>query len=75
MRAEVLHDEQGEIIAISRVGDLPASGSKFTKVGMVPAEGQSLLEVELSAQDETRPLREMHEDYRVDTSAKKLVKK
>jgi hypothetical protein len=75
MKASVLHDEQGEIIAISKTGDLQASGSKFAKVGMLPADGQSLLEVELSAEDDKRSLRELHEQYRVDTSAKKLMKR
>lgn len=75
MKAAILHDEHGEIIAISKIGDLQAAGSKFERAGMVPAAGQSLLEVELSADDEQRPLRELHEHYRVDTSAKSLVKR
>ncbi len=75
MKASVLHDEHGEIIAISKIGDLQAAGSRFERAGMVPAAGQSLLEVELSSDDEQRPLRELHEQYRVDTSAKSLVKR
>jgi hypothetical protein len=55
MKATVLHDERGEIIAISKIHNLQASGSKFTKVGMLPAAGQRILEVELSAEDEQRP--------------------
>jgi hypothetical protein len=75
MKASVLHDEHGEIIAISKIADLQGAGSKFERAGMVPAAGQSLLEVELSSDDEQRPLRELHEHYRVDTSAKRLVKR
>lgn len=75
MKASVLHDEHGEIIAISKIGDLQAAGSKFERAGMVPAAGQSLLEVELSSDDEQRSLRDLHEHYRVDTSAKRLVKR
>ncbi len=75
MKAAVLHDEQGEIIAISKIGDLQASGSKFASAGMVPAPGQTLLEVEFTADDADRPLRELHQQYRVDVSAKKLVKR
>jgi hypothetical protein len=75
MRASVLHDEQGEIIAISKIVDPQASGSKFASAGMVPAPGQTLLEVELAADDADRPLRELHQRYRVDASAAKLVKR
>jgi hypothetical protein len=73
VRASVLHDEQGEIIAISKIGDLQASGSKFTSAGMVPGPGQVLLEVEFPDTDADRPLRELHERYRVDVAAKKLA--
>jgi hypothetical protein len=75
MKASILHDESGEIIAISKAVDLQASGSKFTEVGMVPAAGQRVLEVELFGEDEKRSLLELHEQYRVDVSAKRLVKK
>jgi len=37
--------------------------------------GQQMVEVELSAADAKRPLRELHEAYRVDTASQKLVKK
>lgn len=75
MKALVLHDDQGKVIAISKIGDLQASGSKFASAGMIPAPGQTLLDVELSAADAERPLRELHERYRVDVVAKTLVEK
>lgn len=75
MKASVLHDERGEIIAISKIGDLQASGSKFANAGMVPAPGQTLVDVEFPADDADRPLRELHEQYRVDVASKKLVKR
>lgn len=75
MKATILHDKNGEIIAISKIENLQASGSKFEKAGIVAAKGQKLVEVELSGQQDKRPLRELHEKYRVDTSTKKLVKK
>ncbi len=75
MKTMILHDERGHILSVSKVGDLKAAGSKFTSVGMVPGAGQHLIEVELSADDERRPLRELHDAYRVDTASKRLVKK
>ena len=40
---------------------------------MVAGKGQTLVEVELSAEDSQRPLRELHEAYRVDRATKTLV--
>jgi hypothetical protein len=74
MKASVLHDGEGRILAISKAADLTASGSKFTQAGMVAGEGQSLAVVELSAEDSQRPLRELHETDRVDPAAKTLVR-
>lgn len=73
MKASVLHDDKGRILAISKAADLKASGSKFTQAGMVAGKGQTLVEVELSAKDSQRPLRELHETYRVDPATKTLV--
>lgn len=75
MKVSVLHDKNGQIIAISKTDDLPAPGSKFTRVGMISRQGQELLEVELSKEHEQHSLRQLHEQYRVDASAKKLVKR
>ena len=75
MKVSILHDEHGQIVAVSDIGDLNSSGSKFKQVGMIPAAGQQLLEVELSGDDEKRSFIELHQHYRVDTSAKKLIKK
>jgi hypothetical protein len=75
MKAAILHDEHGQIIAISTIGDLKAAGSKFVKVGMVPRPGQHMLEIDLSPELQKRPLLELHKEYRVDRTASKLVKK
>jgi hypothetical protein len=74
MKATVLHDEHGKIIAISKIGNLKESGSKFTKVGMVAGPGQGMIETELSPEDDARPLRELHTAYRVDVATSKLLK-
>ena len=47
MKATILHDEHGEIIAISKIGNLKEAGSKFLKASMVPGAGQRALEIEL----------------------------
>ena len=75
MKTAILHDEHGKILSVSKVGDLKAAGSKFARVGMVPGPGQRLVEIELSAEDEKRPLRELHAAYRVDVASSKLTKK
>lgn len=74
MKASILHDEHGKIIAISKAAHLKKAGSKFTSVGMVPGPGQRMIEVELGAEDDARPLRELHTAYRVDVANSKLVK-
>ena len=75
MKASVVHDEHGEIISISRVGNLKEAGSKFSKVGMVPGKGQRLVEVDLGGDTEKKSLQDLHRDYRVDTTTSKLVKR
>ncbi len=75
MKISVLHDQNGEIIALSKVGDLSAAGSKFTRVGMQPGKGQHLLEIELSKEQERKSLLELHNEHRVDLTASKLVRK
>jgi hypothetical protein len=75
MKATILHDEHGRIIAISRIGDLKKAGSKFVEVGMIPGAGQRMLEIELSGKVEGRSLLELHKEYRVDLATSKLVKK
>ena len=75
MKASIVHDEHGEIVSISRIGNLKEAGSKFTKVGMVPGRGQRLVEIELSGEAEKAPAQELHRDYRVDVATAKLVKR
>jgi hypothetical protein len=75
MKITVLHDEHGAIVAISRIENLHSAGSKFTKVGMMPAAGQHMIEVELSGEEEQQSVKELHESYRVDVSTHKLIKR
>jgi hypothetical protein len=74
MKATILHDADGHIIAISRAVDLKAAGSKFIKAGMVAQEGQHRIEIELPVELEKIALRDLHEQYRVDRGTATLVK-
>lgn len=75
MKATIIHDEHGKILAISTVGDLKAAGSKFTKVGIVAKPGQHVLEIELVGGLESIQTLQLHNEYHVDVAASKLAKK
>lgn len=70
MKALVVHDEQGRIIAMTFPSEESGLG-----VGLELAEGETLLEVE----DVPEHIREshltVHEDYRVDVENKTLVRR
>jgi hypothetical protein len=74
MKATILFDEHGKILGISKSVSPQHAGSKFTSHGVVPGAGQRVVEVSLSPEDQNRPLRELHGQYRVDVAALKLVK-
>jgi hypothetical protein len=75
MKIGVLHDERGKIIALSKVGDLQAAGSEFTRVGMLPGKGQQVREIELGGEHEGKSLLELHNECHVHLATSKLVKK
>jgi hypothetical protein len=75
MKATILHDEHGRIVAVSQSVDLQSAGSKFVRFGMVPGSGQRVSQIELSEEFEKRPLQELHQEFRLDIAAAKLVKK
>ena len=41
MKATVVHDENGRIIAISKAVDLEEAGSKFTRAGIIPVQAST----------------------------------
>ena len=75
MKATIIHDEQGQILGISKIGNLKAAGSKFHKVGMIPRPGQHILEIELSKDLDEKPILDLHNGYRVDIATSRLVEK
>ena len=56
MKVSVLHDEHGQIIAISKLEDIRAAGSKFSRVGMIPGKGQRIAEILLSEEQKHKSL-------------------
>jgi hypothetical protein len=75
MKVTVVHDDQGEIVSIAHVGDLAQAGSKFTRAGLLPGEGQTVVEVELSEEQAALPLRELHTSCRIEPGSSTLVQK
>src|SRR5262245_12973263 len=75
MKATILHDEHGHIIAIAQVGDLKAAGSKFDRAGMFPMSGQRVVEVELTDDHRNISPLDLHRDYKIDLASSKIVKK
>jgi len=73
MKATVLYDEHGRIVAISNTDGREEAGSKFDRVGMVPGPGQRILDVELNDDDAGRPLSDLHDKYRVDLTTSTLT--
>jgi hypothetical protein len=75
MKVSVLHDEHGQIIAISKLEDIRAAGSKFSRAGMIPGKGQRIAEILLSEEQKHKSLLELHNEHHVDVIASTLVKK
>ena len=74
MKATVVHDENGRIIAITKAVDLQEAGSKFTRAGIIPGPGQYALDMELTGELERMRLLDIHRSHLVDRVASKLVR-
>ena len=72
MKLIILHNKKGEIVSITEVrsGPLPGIG-----VGVIPPAEHSVLELEKTGELEGRNLRDIHKEYIVDMTSKKLVKR
>jgi hypothetical protein len=75
MKAVVVHDERGQITAISKAVDLNQAGSKFVSMGLIPGEGQYALDVELTEELSGMRLPDIHQSYKVDRATSRLVKR
>jgi hypothetical protein len=75
MKTTIIFDERGQIVSISKDVNLKQVGSKFVKAGVAPGKGQRMVRVELSAEHQKMPLRDIHKHYHVDHATSKLVKK
>ncbi len=73
MKAIVTYDVDGKIVAIAKaVTDLP---SKDLKISPIPAQSQQSVEIELPSQLAEMPLRDNHNEYRLDPVTSQLVKR
>ena len=68
MKVLVLHDSKGRIRSITQVNPETKFG-----VTVVPPRGHSVTEVELAAELQSVPLHTLHESYRLDRKASRLV--
>ena len=75
MKATVVHDDRGDIVAVAKISDLTQAGSKFTRAGLLATDGQRVVEIELSEEQAARPAREIHASYRVDPATSRLIRK
>jgi hypothetical protein len=71
MKLIILYDKKGKIVSITEVrpGPLPGIG-----VGVIPPAEHSVLELEKTDELEGKNLRDIHQQYIVDMTSKKLVK-
>lgn len=76
MKAIVTYDANGNIVAIAMAAtDLPSKASKNLKISPIPAEGHQSVEIELPNQLAGTPLRDIHNEYRLDLVTSKLLKR
>jgi hypothetical protein len=75
MKAVVVYNEHGQIIAISKAVDLRQAGSKFARAGVIPGEAQHVLDVDLTGELASMHLRDIHQHYHVDRVTSKLVRR
>jgi hypothetical protein len=67
----VVHDNTGHLIA---VGEAYPGPHKNVGVRVIPQEGQFVFEVEKTREFKGKALHEIHQGYRADIAAKKLIK-
>jgi hypothetical protein len=67
----VVHDSNGQVLALGEVHSSPRKGIGS---GVVPREGQSMFEVDKKGPLAKKSLRDIHKEFRVDVAAKKLIK-
>jgi hypothetical protein len=68
----ILHDGAGRIVAM---GESDPNAQKGTGVGIVPAAGQYVVEVEKSGELHFMQLKDIIHQYAVDAGTKRLVKR
>ncbi len=66
MRVLVVADDQGRILSISKPGDVEDSESGIGAAGVLPDLGQRVHSLELSEELASRPLLELHQEFRLE---------
>ena len=72
MKLIVVHDSKGSIVSVARA-ELDGRGKLQAAAGLRAGRGQTVLEFDVASELGHKPLSEIHEAYRVDVKAKKLV--
>jgi hypothetical protein len=68
----VLHDANGKILSL---GEIPAAKPKGLYANFAPGSGEAVLELERTKELAGKKLTELHRDFQVDVTLKKLVKR
>jgi hypothetical protein len=70
MKLSIVHDDQGSIVSVTHVNPSATQG-----VSVVPEPGHSVIDLELGEEHKGKSLLDLHQHYRIDKAAKKLVAK
>jgi len=76
MRVQIVSDERGRIVSISKPGDVEGKPSGIRAAGVFPEAGQFVHHVELPKELERESLLDLHTNFRVEAKGEtiRLVK-
>jgi hypothetical protein len=74
MKLSIVSDQHGNIVSITRPGDVGDKVSGIMKAGVEAAHGQTVHEIDVPRELENVDLLDLHKGYRVDLKKGTLVK-
>ena len=76
MKVSIVSDQKGNIVSVSKFGDIGDKISGIVKAGIVLEAGHTIHEIDLPAELEQSSLLDIHKGFRLDvaTGAGKLTK-